>query len=196
MKKLSSAHTFHGFAFCVLLAGSLISAVGTPLVAQPSGRTTQSPAKQPIVFKAPKGYMPGDLSKHKGKLFLDPSKPAGMFVGYPSEGQDMTAFTDEMQKTVAGMFLHDAKGMVWTSAALPPHKGIEAESGTLMTTANQEMDVQLAFYVRIDTGVAYGYYAMKHKKSESDDGKFLDASGGGVKAFDELAKSIGGPQRT
>ncbi len=174
-------------AFSFVLAAALMAVSGLVVTAQ----QTQPSAKQSIVFKSPKGYMPGEFSKHSGRLFLDPSKPAGMFVGYPAEGQDMAAFIGEMQKMVGGMFLHDSKVLVWDSATLPPHKGVQTESGTLMTTSNQEMEVQLAFYVRADKGVAYGYYAMRHKKAKGDDAKFLDPSGAGVKALDELAKSIG-----
>ena len=184
MKRLGNAASFY-----LVLTVALMALIGIAVTAQ---QTTQPSAKQPIVFKAPKGYMPGEFSKHTGRLFLDPNKPAGMFVGYPAEGQDMPGFMVEMQKMVAGMFLHEAKDVVWNSATLPPHKGIESESGTLMTTSNPEMEVQLAFYVRADKGVAYGYYAMRHKKPKGDDAKFLDASGGGVKALDELAKSISG----
>jgi hypothetical protein len=51
------------------------------------------------------------------------------------------------------------------------------------------MDVQLAFYTRLE-GVAYGYFGMRHIKPKGDDAKFLDANGAGIKAFDELVKSI------
>jgi hypothetical protein len=135
--------------------------------------------------------MPAELSGHAGKLFLDPKKPAGMFVGYPNDGQDISAFSDEVKGIVVKMFMHDAKDVSWTSVALPPHKNFETETGSLMTTSDDKMELQLAFYVRPDTGVAYGYFAMRHKKGASDDGKFLDSSGAGVKAFDELARSIG-----
>ena len=87
------------------------------------------------------------------------------------------------------MFFHDAKNLTWSSAALPPHKGID-ESGNLMTTSDDKMEAQLAFYVRPE-GVAYGYFAMRHKKKKNDDATFLDVAGTGVKAFDDLAKSLG-----
>ena len=152
--------------------------------------SAQDQIKQPVVFKTPKGYMPADLSKHLGKMFLAPKKPAVMFVGYPSEGQDMTAFREEIKKMVQQMFFHDPKTeVVWTSTALAPHKSVEGETGTLMTTSDDQMEVQLAFYMRPE-GVAYGYAAMRHKKGQSDDAKFLDNSGAGVKEFDELAGSI------
>ena len=149
----------------------------------------QDSGKSPIVFKAPSGYMPAPLSGHTGKLFLDPQRPAGMFVGYPKDDQDMAAFVEEMKKTVVDMFLHDTKDPVWTSVALPAHKHVDSESGSLMSTGTDKMEVQLAFYSRPE-GVAYGYFGMRHKKAKSDDAKFLDSDGAGVKAFDELAKSI------
>jgi hypothetical protein len=169
----------------VLVSGVLLlSTVGATSLA------SMSQDKKPVVVKAPSGYMPADLSGHTGKMFLDPQRPAGMFVGYPKDGQDMAAFADEVKNTVAGMFLHDAKNPTWMSASLPPHKGNESESGNLMTTSDDKMEVQLAFYARPE-GVAYGYFAMRHKKPKSDDAKFLDSNGAGVKAFDELVKSIG-----
>ncbi|HEX7722178.1 MAG TPA: hypothetical protein VF397_08465 [Pyrinomonadaceae bacterium] len=168
----------------------IIAVLFSSIVASGSLASTQQSAdKKPIIFKAPSGYMPAELSGHTGKLFLDQQRPAGMFVGYPKDGQDTAAFTDEVKNIVAGMFLHDAKSLVWSSATLPPHKGIESESGNLMTTSDDKMEVQLAFYSRPE-GVAYGYFAMRHKKPKGDDGKFLDSSGAGLKALDELAKSI------
>ena len=169
----------------LLIASLLLSVISATNVAwAPQGLT-----KKPIVFKAPNGYMPAELSGHTGKLFLNPGKPAGMFVGYPKDGQDMTGFADEIRNTVGGMFLHDAKNLTWNSASLPGHDGVEGEAGTLMTTSDDQMEVQLAFYTRPE-GVAYGYFGMRHKKPKGDDAKFLDANGKGIKAFDELVKSI------
>src|SRR5258708_5248900 len=127
----------------VLLAAVITTSLATGAETKAIGTVAQTPDK-PIVFKAPNGYMPADLSKHTGKLLLDPKKPAGMFVGYPADGQDIAGFTDEMKNTVAGMFLHDSKGLVWRSAALPPHKGFDSESGNLMMTSDDKMEVQLA----------------------------------------------------
>jgi hypothetical protein len=144
--------------------------------------------KEPVIFKAPEGFFPVEFSNHVGKLLLNPKSPAGMFVAYPSEGQDIDGFIKEMQNTVAKMFLRDAKDLKWETAPLPPHKGID-ESGNIFTTSDDKMEVQLAFYVRPE-GVAYGYYGMRHKKGGGEDAKFLKGDGAGVKAFDELAKSI------
>ena len=168
----------------------LVTSLGFIAATNRPGLAAQTPDKQPIIFKVPKGYMPADFSKHTGKLLLDPQKPAGMFVGYPADGQDIVGFTDEVKNTVAKMFLHDSKGLVWSSAVLPPHKGIDSESGNLMTTSDDKMEVQLAFYIRTDKGVAYGYFAMRHKKGGGEDAKFLDSKGAGLKALDELAASI------
>jgi len=162
----------------------LITTAGAPLASSPQGSE-----KKPVMFKTPSGYMPAEFSGHTGKLFLDPAKPAGMFVGYPKDGQDMTAFVVEVKGIVAGMFLHEEKNPSWTSVSLPPHHGVDAETGNLNTVADDQMEVQLAFYSRPE-GFAYGYFAMRHKKPKGDDARFLDANGGGVKAFDELVKSI------
>ena len=177
-------HYYRTINFFVVAALLLISVTTLPLGAAP-----QKSEQKPIVFKSPSGYMPLDFSGHTGKLFLDPQKPAGMFVGYPKDGQDMNSFVDEVKNMVVAMFLHDAKNPVWGSAPLPPHKGIDSESGNLMTTSDDKMEVQLAFYSR-PQGMAYGYFGMRHKKAKGDDAKFLDSNGSGVKALDELAKSI------
>jgi len=172
------------------LTAILVASMGFIAVANQPELAAQTPDKQPVVFKIPKGYMPADFSKHTGKLLLDPQKPGGLFVGYPANGQDMAGFTDEVKNMVAKMFLHDSKDLVWSSTALPPHKGIDSESGNLLTTSDDKMEVQLAFYVRADKGVAYGYFAMRHKKGGGEDAKFLDSKGAGIKALDELANSI------
>jgi hypothetical protein len=149
----------------------------------------QGSDKKPMVFKSPSGYMPADFSGHVGKLFLDPARPAGMFVGYPKDGQDMNAFTEEVKGIVAGMFLHEVKNPVWSSVPLPPHQGVDSETGHLITTGDDKMEVQVVFFSRPE-GFAYGYFGMRHKKAKGDDAKFVDANGMGVKAFDELVKSI------
>jgi hypothetical protein len=166
-------------AMLLLLAASLMS----------TNVLTHAQSQKPVTFKAPDGFFPVEFSNHVGTFLLNPKKPVGMFVGYPSDGQDMAGFVKEMQDTAAKMFLGDAKNVSWTSASLPPHKGID-ESGNLFGTSNDKMELQLAFYVRPE-GVAYGYYGMRHKNGGGEDAKFLDATGTGVKAFDELAKSIG-----
>jgi hypothetical protein len=148
----------------------------------------QAPQKRPVAFKAPDGFLPAELSKHVGALFLRPDSPAGLFVGYPSDGQDMDGFVKEMQQMIVTMFLHDAKDIAWTTTPLPPHKGID-ESGSLFHASNEKMEIQLAFYARSE-GVAYGYYSMRHKNGSGKDGKFLKADGSGVKALDTLSKTI------
>jgi hypothetical protein len=169
------------FAGALLL---LLSVVTASIASKP-----QSSNHKPVIFKSPSGYMPAPLSGHTGQMFLDPGRPAGMFVGYPKDGQDMNAFTDEIKNMVVKMLLHDARDPLWKSAPLPSHKGVDSESGNLFTTSDDNMEIQLAFYARPE-GVAYGYFGMRHKKAKSDDAKFLDANGVGVKAFDEMVKSI------
>ncbi|HEY5838591.1 MAG TPA: hypothetical protein VIT19_06100 [Pyrinomonadaceae bacterium] len=148
----------------------------------------QAQQRGTVAFASPDGFLPAELSKHVGAMFLSPKTPAGLFVGYPSDGQDMDGFRNEMQQRVVKMFLHDAKDVTWTATPLPPHKGI-SEAGNLFYASTEKMEVQLAFYVRSE-GVAYGYYAMRHKNDGGKDGKFLKSDGTGVKALDSLAKTI------
>ena len=149
----------------------------------------QNPDKKPVIFKTPSGYMAMDFPDHLGKLMLTQKQPAGMFVAYPKDGQTMASFTDEAKQMVGKVFLHDDKSLEWASASLPAHSWIESESGNLFTAADDKMQIQLAFYSRPE-GVAYGYFAMRHKKKQDDDARFVDEKGSGVKAFDEMAKTI------
>jgi len=181
MKFFTNRLIIFALVLCSVTAGTGLSAA-------------QQTAKTPVIFKTPSGYMPAPLSGHTGQLFLDAKKPGGMFIGYPKDGQDMNSFADEIKEIVSGMFLHDKKDVSWASAPLPAHKGIESESGTLLTTSDPDMEVQLAFYTRPE-GVAYGYFGMRHTKPKGDDAKFLDANGAGVKAFDEFAKTISSKER-
>jgi len=174
----------------IVVIGILLSAL-TPL-ATARTRTVNTQGRQPIISEKPGSYFPGNFSKHAGKLFLDPGRPAGVFVGYPAEAQDMSGFIEETKKLVARMFLNGAKDLVWSSMSLPAHKGID-ESGILFSTFTDTKDVQLAFYSRVD-GIGYGYFAMRARTAtlgpKCPDGQFLDPSGGGVAVFDEFAKSI------
>ena len=161
-----------------------------PAIANPMRSPTQASARLPIKFKTPNGYMAVDFPGHTGKLLLDPKKPGGMFVAYPKDGQTVDAFIDEVKKMVADMFLHDAKEpVVWNVKPLQSPKEMTGQSGNLLTTADEKFELQIAYYVR-NEGVTYGYFAMRHKKSKGEDAKFVDGTGAGVKAFDELAKSI------
>lgn len=174
----------------IVVIGVLLSVL-TPL--SPAGmRTVDAQDRPPIISEQPGNYFPGNFSKHAGKLFVDAGRPAGVFVGYPAGGQDISAFTDEVKDMVAKMFLLDAKDPVWSSMSLPAHKGMD-ESGILFRTFTDTKDVQLAFYSRVD-GIGYGYFAMRARTAtlgpKCPDGQFLDPSGGGLAVFDEFAKSI------
>jgi hypothetical protein len=56
------------------------------------------------------------------------------------------------------------------------------------------MEVQIATYERTENSnlLVYGYFAMRHKVGQADDGRFLDEQGKGVEDFDKLWKSFGG----
>ena len=182
----------HSLAGKVVMMAIIAALLAVSAAAKLTQSKDQTPARQPIIFKSPDGYMSADFPGHTGKLLLDPKNPAGMFVAYPKEGQEMSAFIEEVKKMVADMFLHEpTKVVVWSEKPLPAHKGVVSESGKLLAAANDKMEVQLAVYVRSDKGVAYGYFAKKNKKGGGENAKFLNDSGGGVKAFDKLANSIG-----
>jgi hypothetical protein len=147
-----------------------------------------------VVFKIPKGYMPMDFPKHKGVMMLHPKKPAGMFVVYPNESQKAVDLIAEIKPTLARMFIHDAKTeLVWNTTPLNAHQNVADESGSLMTTSDAKMEMQVAAYTRTVGAreVVYGYFGMRHKGTgKDDDAKFLDAAGEGVEDFDKFWKTI------
>ena len=182
-------HSLSGKVAIIAVIGALLAVSAAAKLPQSQDQTL---VRKPINVKPSDGYMTLDFPGHTGKLLLDPKKPAGMFVAYPKEGQEMSAFIDEVKKMVADMFLRESTEVVaWSEKPLPAHKGVVSESGNLLAAANDKIEIQIAVYVRNDKGVAYGYFGMKHKKGGGENAKFLNDSGAGVKAFDKLANSIG-----
>ncbi len=150
---------------------------------------------KPVEFKLPKGYMPASFpDKGKGQVLLAAKRPGGMYIVYPNADESPEALADALKTMVKGMFLNASKSPVtWTEAPLPPHKGVENESGTLYSASDEKLEIQLAAYTRNvgGTKVAYGYYAMRHKgNAKKDDAVLLDSSGNGVKEFDDFCESI------
>ena len=183
--------TPRGLLLSFLLASifTCAASVAAAQTAEPSGNF------KPVALKLPKNYMPAPFpEKRKGQLLLEAKRPAGMYIVYPKAGETPEAFNELLKKMVVGMFLHDSKSPVaWTETALPAHKGVDNESGTLFSASDDKMEIQLAAYKRTvgETEVAYGYYAMRHKGvKDKDDGVFLDGSGNGVKDFEKFCQSI------
>jgi hypothetical protein len=156
---------------------------------------SSDPNWKPVGFKPPTGYMPADFpEKRPGKLLLNPKRPAGMFIVYPKDGENLDVLQNLLKSTVAGMFFHDSKTPVdWTASSLPAHEGTENESGMLYSASNGKMQIQLALYARTFgvTKLLYGYYGMSHKSEKrKDDAPFMDTSGKGAEDFDKFRKSI------
>ena len=165
--------------------------------AQAAAAQTPAPSGdfKPVQLKLPKGYMPAPFpEKRVGQVLLDAKRAAGMYIVYPKAGETPEAFNEFLKKMVVGMFLHDSKTPVtWAESPLPPHKGVEDESGTLFNASDAEREIQLAAYTRTvgGTKVAYGYYASRRKGGKHDgDGTLLDGSGNGVKDFEKFCQSI------
>lgn len=174
------------------LSACVFACAASVAAAQTDGTSGNS---KPVAMKLPKNYMPAPFpDKRAGQVLLDPKRPAGMYVVYPKAGETTEAFNEFLKKMVAEMFFHDSKAPVtWTESALPSHKGVDNESGTLFYASDDKLEIQLAAYNRTvgETKVSYGYYAMRHKGEKSkDDGVFLDGSGGGVKDFEKFCQSI------
>lgn len=178
----------------VLLLSLLATVLTVGVAAAAPAQSSQSSTKwKPVELKLPAGYMPVDFpEKRAGKLLLNPKKPAGMFIFivYPKEGEGADVLPSLLKATVAEMFFHGSKSPVtWTETNLPSHKGVDNETGTLFSSANEKMEIQLVIYTRTigATTVLYGYYGMRHKgKQDKDDAPFLDSSGKGVDDFDKF----------
>lgn len=183
--------TPRGLLLSLLLACALTGAGGSA-----AAQTAEPPGSfKPAALKLPKNYMPAPFpEKRAGQLLLDARRPAGMYIVYPKTGETPEAFEAFLKQMVAGMFFHDSKSTVtWAESALPSHKGVDNESGTLFYASDDKMEIQLAAYNRTvgETKVSYGYYAMRHKGGkDKDDGVFLDGSGSGVKDFEKFCRSI------
>ena len=153
--------------------------------------------KGAAVFKIPDGYMQMQMSGFRGAMMLDPKKPGGMFVTYPNDNETSDALRQRILAFVSPMFIHDEKGKTatpinWVASPLPAHEGDGDGKAVANVCSTATNELQVAIYERT-TGprpFLYGYFAMRHKSGKSDDGKFLDAQGLGVKAFDKLWKSF------
>ena len=180
------------FLFIVLMARNWDGAT-----LRVSAQDKNDAVKGAAIFKIPGGYMRAPMGDFRGMFLLDPKKPAGMFVTYPNDNETTAALRQRVLKTIAPMFIHDEKGkaetaITWEAKAIPSHTGDgdgKAEAN-LYNGAKQEL--QVVIYERTTGSVPfiYGYFAMRHTSPKSDDGKFLDEQGQGVKAFDKLWQSF------
>jgi hypothetical protein len=170
--------------FVAIICGA--SVAQTPA---PSGASHKGAA----VFKSPKGYMATDKTELGPILFLHPKKPAAIFVTYPKKEETTDALRLRLRALAANMFLHDeATKANWEIKKIQSHPGDGDGMAEMATTKHGEMEIQVVIYERT-TGVRpflYGYFAMRHAKGASDDPRFIDESGNGVKEFDELWKSL------
>jgi hypothetical protein len=146
------------------------------------------------IFKSPDGYMRAEFATFNGVLFIKPKNAAGMYVVYPNKGETVASLRQRALEATAKMFFHDKVFAVteWQIKPLPPHPG--DTNGELATRSDGDMEVQMGSYERIEAAnpLVYAYFAMRHKKGKSDDGKFLDENGKGIKDLDKLWQSFGG----
>lgn len=150
--------------------------------------TTQKGA---AVFKTPDGWMPADKTEVGPILFLNPKKPAVMFVTYPKPDEKTTEAQRQRLRTLAaGMFFHDDKAALnWVAKPIPSHPGDGDGKADIATAKLGDTEVQIVTYERT-TGVRpfiYGYIAMRGK---SGGAPFVNEDGEGVKDFDKLWKSL------
>lgn len=162
-----------------------------------SAQDKSDAVKGAAIFKIPDGYMRVPLSDFRGALLLDPKKPAGMFVTYPDDNETTAALRQRVLKKIAPMFIHDEKekaetAITWETKAMPSHTGDGDGKAEAKLYSGAKQELQVVIYERTIGPVPfiYGYFAMRHKSPKSDDGKFLDEQGQGVKAFDKLWQSF------
>ena len=162
-----------------------------PAAGQDKGGSTKGAA----VFKAPGGWMPADKTEVGPIVFLNPKKPAAMFVTYPKPEETTTeAQRQRVRALAAGMFFgHDSKVEPnWEVKRIQPHPGDGDGAADIATARQGDKEVQVVTYERT-TGVRpfiYGYVAMRHLGGKGDDAPFIDENGKGVKEFDKLWKSF------
>jgi hypothetical protein len=174
----------------------LFGLIALSLVALPSLVEAQD-QKGGAVFKIPDGYMQMQMPEFRGVMMLDPKRPAGMFVTYPNDNETTETLRQRILALVAPMFIHDEKlkattAITWDTKSLPSHPDDGDGKALVKLYSGATNEMQVAIYERT-TGVRpflYGYFAMRHKSGKSDDGKFLDEQGQGVKAFEKLWKSF------
>lgn len=147
--------------------------------------------KGAAVFKAPDGWMPTDKTEVGPLIFLNPKKPAVMFVTYPKPDETTTeGQRQRLRKQAANMFLHDGNAAVeWQVKSIPSHPGDGDGKADIATAKQGDTEVQIVTYERT-TGARpfiYGYMAMRSKKNDTP---FIDETGKGVKDFDKLWKSL------
>ncbi|MDT4966147.1 MAG: hypothetical protein QOJ64_884 [Acidobacteriota bacterium] len=149
--------------------------------------------KGDAVFKIPKGYMATDKSEIGPMLMLNPKKPAAMFVAYPKQEETVEAFRLRLRTFAAGMFFHENNGaIIWDVKKLEPHAGDGDGTADIAFATQGGLEVEVVIYERRG-GVrpfVYGYFAMRDRPSKKNSATFIDATGNGVKEFDELWKSF------
>jgi hypothetical protein len=150
--------------------------------------------KGAAVFKVPAGWMPADKTDVGPIVFLNPKKPAVMFVTYPKQEETTTeAQRQRVRSLAAAMFFHDDKAELnWEVKHIQSHPGDGDGAADIATAKKGDMQVQIVTYERT-TGVRpfiYGYVAMRHTKARGDDAPFIDETGKGVKDFDKLWQSF------
>ena len=169
------------FLTAILCATAVAQEKTAPAVQQTSP-SSSAERKGDAVFKVPKGYMAMDKSEIGPMLMLN-----------PKQGETTQALRLRLRDLAANMFFHEnTAGINWDVKQLQSHPDDGDGKADISTARQGEMEVQVVTYERT-TGVrpfVYGYFAMRHLSHKSDDARFIDESGGGVKEFDQLWQSL------
>lgn len=189
--KSSSRHRVNLLSFLLSLCVTGLTLIALPLAVDAQNKNDKGPA-----FKVPDGYMQMQMATFRGAMVLDPQKPVGMFVTYPNENETLESLRQRILTFVGPMFIHSEKGQAnttlsWATTPLPSHLGDGDGKAFMNLYSTSTNEVQVTIYERAGTQpFLYGYFAMRHKPGQKDDGKFLDEQGQGVKAFEKLWKSF------
>ncbi|HJU53399.1 MAG TPA: hypothetical protein VJ715_02465, partial [Pyrinomonadaceae bacterium] len=147
-----------------------------------------------VVFKVPDGWMPADKTEVGPIIFLNPKKPAAIFVTYPKQDETTTEAQRLRLRTLAAeMFLHGNKDPLdWQVKSIPSRDGDGDGKADIATVKKGDKEIQIVTYERT-TGARpfiYGYIAMREVGDKDNSASFLDENGKGVKEFDKFLKTF------
>ena len=174
---------------------NLVLALCLTLIVLPASIDAQNKNGSEPEFKIPDGYMRMQMASFRGVLMLDPEKPAGMFVTYPDDNESYESLRQRILAFVAPMFIHYEEGkatppITWVPTTLPSHFDTDGQA-FMNVYSGSGYEMQVSIYEHAGPHpFLYGYFAMRHHPGKSDDGKFQDGQGQGIKAFEKLWKSF------
>ena len=174
----------------------MVLALCLTLIVLPASIDAQNKSGREPEFKILDGYVRLQMASFRGVVMVNPERPAGMFVTYPNDNELSESLRQRILAFVAPMFIHYEEGkptpsITWVTSVLPSHLGDTNGQAYMNVYSGSGYEMQVSIYEHAGPHpFLYGYFAMRHHPGKSDDGKFLDGQGQGVKAFEKLWKSF------